>query len=184
MNYTLPTTVEVNGKEHPIRSDFRAILDIITALNDPELNGQEKAFCMLDIFFEDFEEMSPEDYQNAVEACCKFIDHGAGEKRNAPRLVDWEQDFEFIIAPINRVSGHDIRTDDYLHWWTFISYYYEIGDCLFAQIVRIRKALKKGKLDKVDREWYRENRDLVDFKQRFTDAEEELLNLWGGKKNG
>ena len=98
--------------------------------------------------------------------------------------MDWEQDFEYIIAPINRVSGHDIRTDDYLHWWTFISYYYEIGDCLFAQIVRIRKALKKGKLDKVDREWYRENRDLVDFKQRFTDAEEELLNLWGGVKNG
>lgn len=181
MNYELPKTVTVNGVEHPIRSDYRAILDIITALNDPELDDQDKAFVMLDIFYEDFDKLDVNDYKNAVEECCQFIDHGVGGKQNSPKLMDWEQDFEFILAPINRISGHDIRNDEYLHWWSFLSLYYEIGDCLFAQIVRVRKDLRKGTLkDKTDREWYRENRELVDFKQRFTEAEEDLLKVWGG----
>ena len=181
MNYELPKAVTVNGVEYPIRSDYRAILDIITALNDPELDDRDKAFVMLDIFFEDFEQMSPDDYEAGLKACCEFIDHGATGKDKSPKLMDWEQDFEFILAPINRISGHDIRNDEYLHWWSFLSLYYEIGDCLFAQIVRVRKDLKKGRLkDKIDREWYNENRDIVDFHTRYTDAEEELLKLWGG----
>ena len=37
-NQYLPTSVNVSGKEYNIRSDYRAILDICTALNDPELS--------------------------------------------------------------------------------------------------------------------------------------------------
>ena len=58
--------------------------------------------------------------------------------------------------------------------------YYEIGgDCLFAQIVQIRDKLQRGKtLDKTEREWYRKNRHLVDFKQTYTAAEEDLIKMW------
>ena len=68
-----------------------------------------------------------------------------------------------------------------MHWWTFIAAYYEIGgDCTFSQIVRIREKLAKGKtLDKSDREWYRSNRHLVDFKTEYTTQENELCKLWG-----
>ena len=93
--------------------------------------------------------------------------------------MDWEQDFQYIVAPINRVVGCEVRAVDYLHWWTFISAYYEIGDCLFAQIVRIRQLKSKGKkLDKADQEFYRENRRLVDIKIKYTEADELALNKW------
>ena len=43
MEYTLPKTVIVGGREYSIRSDYRAILDICEALTDPELSSEERA---------------------------------------------------------------------------------------------------------------------------------------------
>ena len=66
-----------------------------------------------------------------------------------------------------------------MHWWTFLGYYYEIGDCTFAQIVKIRNAKLKGKkLDKSDQEWLRQNADLVFIDQKTTQEEDNLLALW------
>ena len=70
----------------------------------------------------------------------------------------------------------------YFHWWSFISAYYELGDCLFANIVRIRSLKAKGKtLDKADREFYRENRRIIDLKRTLTEEETDTINVWLGK---
>lgn len=184
MIYELPTSLEVCGTEYEIRSDFREILDILEVLNDVELKEQERGFFTLLFFYPDFESMPQEHYQDAIKQCFWFINGGEHEdqmEKNPPRLMDWEQDFPYIIAPINHVIGHEIRADAYLHWWTFLSAYMEIGECTFAQIVRIRDAKNRGKkLDASDREWYRRNRKLVDLKTKYTSREENLLNLWGG----
>lgn len=181
MNYGLPTSVEVNGVTYKIRSDYRAVLDICTALTDPELNNDEKVITVLDIFYEDFDSIPIEDYQEAIDRCFRFINCDTDEpQRKAPKLVDWEQDFQYIVAPINRVVGKEIRAVEYMHWWSFISAYYEIGaDCLFAQIVQIRDKRARGKkLEKYEQEWLRNNRHLVDFKRSYTTAEDELLKAW------
>ena len=102
--------------------------------------------------------------------------------------MDWEQDFPLIAAPVSRVYGGDIRAVPYdpqanqggLHWWTFLAAYQEIGECTFAQIVRIRDRLARGRpLEKADQEWYRNNRQLVDFKRTYTGAEDEMVKSWG-----
>jgi hypothetical protein len=182
--YSLPKSLTVCGKEYEIRSDFREILDIIEILNDEELVESERAFVTLLFFYPEFEDMPPEDYQEALEQCFWFINGGKHEAAGGsppPRLMDWQQDFPYIIAPVNRVIGHEIRADDYLHWWTFLSAYMEIGECTFAQIVHIREAKTRGrKLDASDQEWYRRNRDIVDLKTKYTTEEEELLKKWGG----
>lgn len=184
MMYDLPKSLAVCGTEYDIRSDFREILDIIGILNDEELENQERAFVALLFFYPDFKEMPSEHYQEAVEQCFWFINGGKHEKteeKPSLRLMDWEQDFQFIISPVNRVIGREIRADAYLHWWTFLSAYMEIGECTFAQIVHIRDAKSRGKpLDASDKEWYRRNRDIVDMKTKYTSAEEELFKKWGG----
>ena len=182
----LPVSVEVCGAEYEIRSDYRAVLDICAALSDPELDEQDKALVALDIFYLGFADMPREHHQEAIQRCFWFINCGETERSGppAPKLVDWEQDFKIIVAPINRVTGQEVRSVEYMHWWTFIAAYYEIGDCLFAQIVRVRERLAKGKpLDKSDREWYRNNRHLVDMKNPLTERENEVLDKWLGKKN-
>lgn len=184
MIYDIPKSLEVCGTEYEIRSDFREVLDILEVLNDVELKEQERGVIVLLFFYPQFAEMPPEHYQDAIEQCFWFINGGEYETKtdkNPPRLMDWQQDFQYIIAPVNRVIGHEIRADAYLHWWTFLSAYMEIGECTFSQIVHIRDAKNRGKkLDASDREWYQKNRKLVDIKTKYTSNEEELLKLWGG----
>ncbi len=182
-NSLLPTTVELGGVPWDIRSDYRAALDICAALSDPELDGRERAFAALDIFYPELEKLPSERLNEALEQCLRFIGGGAENAENCkgPRLVDWQQDFPYIVAPINRVTGQEIRSLEYMHWWTFLAAYYEIGDCTFAQIVRIREKRAAGKpLDRSEQEFYRKNRRLVDLKQSYTEQEENVLRQWLG----
>ena len=183
MIYGLPTSLEIGGRSYDIRCDFREVLEIIGIMNDVELEGGERAFVTLLFFYPDFAEMPSKDYQEAIEKCYWFISGGKDEhpEENTPMLMDWEQDFPYIIAPVNRVIGHEIRADKHLHWWTFLAAYMEIGECTFSQIIHIRDMQKRGKkLDQSDREWYARNRDIVDLKTKYTTTEEDLLKKWGG----
>lgn len=180
--YDLPKSLDVCGTVYEIRSDYRAVLDICTAFSDIDLSDQEKAFVALQIMYVDFEDMPPEHYKEALKQCLWFIDLGEEEQQTTSnlKLMDWDQDFKYIVSPVNRVVGQDIRSVEYLHWWSFIAAYYEIGECLFAQIVSIRSKKAKGKqLDKSEREWYRNNRHLVDMKQKLSESEKDAFSAWG-----
>lgn len=184
MIYGLPKSLQVCGEEYAIRTDFREILDIMEILNDTEIKDKERGFLTLLYFYPDFEDMPLQSHQEALEKCFWFINGGKENDRSGkkePRLMDWEQDFPYIIAPINRVLGQESRAAEYLHWWTFLSAYMEIGECTFAQIIHVRDLRNRGKpLDKMDREWYRKNHKMVDLKTRYTSTEEEILKQWGG----
>ncbi len=185
MMYELPESLIVCGTEYPIRWEYRDVLMILEVLNDAELSNQERGFLACVFFYPDFRDMPVDHYQEAVRQLMWFINGGKEEedsKKNPPRLVDWENDFQYIVSPVNRVIGREIRTKEPTHWWTFLSAYMEIGDCTFAQIVRIRSMNAKGKrLDKADQEWYRQNRNLVDIKQVFTQEEKDVMQQWGVK---
>lgn len=187
--YDLPKSVEVGGVEREIRWDYRPILDILIAQNDPDLDEQAKAIVLLVIFYPNLSQIPTEQWEEAAKKACEFIDCGISGDEKAPRLIDWEQDFVKIIGPVNRILGVDARSIPYdpesnaggLHWHSFISAYMEIGECLFSQIVRIRDLKARGKpLDKSDREWYQRNRDLVDLKTHYSDAENNFLQEWIG----
>lgn len=182
MMYDLPVSVDVNGHAYEIRSDYRAILDIIEAINDPELTNSERAEAVLRIFYKQFEEIPPRDYNAAINRCIWFINCGYEEERTESkpeRLMDWKQDFPLIVSPVNRVLGKEIRALDYLHWWTFIGAYQEIGGCTFAQIVNIRQKKAHGKkLDKDEQEYYKKNRDLIDLKRQYTSHDDDVISRW------
>ena len=90
MNYYLPETVELGGAEYPIRWDYRPILDICAALQDPELDSQERAIAALTIFYPELDAMPPELCQEAVDALFWFINCGEPDSgRKAHKLVDW-----------------------------------------------------------------------------------------------
>lgn len=199
--YDLPTTVEVGGRELPIRSDYRAALDMIQIMGDPEIDDQERTLLLFEVFFDTWEEqvgadgdgnpvtvehgwweIDQEDYQEALERAFWFVGEGKkGDRRRRPKLMDWEQDFPLIVSPVNRVLGFECREVPYLHWWSFLAAYREIGDCLFAQVVGVRKKRSKGKkLDKSDRAFAEENADLVNFRVAPTAQEESVFDEWIG----
>lgn len=166
IQYTLPETVEIAGTAFTIRSDFRAILDICVAMQDPDLTEADKAYIAIKIFYRDPIPFSEE----ALKRALWFISCGqvenTGDKKQK-KLYDWEQDFPLIISAVNKVAGYELRSIPHLHWWTFIGYFQEIGECLFSRVVAIRSKRSKGKkLDEIEKEFYRENKELVDFKAK------------------
>ena len=182
MNYDLPTTVEVGGEQREIRWEYREILDIMAVLSEPGIEDGEKIETALKIFYPGYDSIRYKDMEEAIRKCFLFL-NGGEEEQNAPkmpRLLDWEQDLPIIISPVNRVIGREIRGPEPTHWYTFLSAFNEIGgDCTFAQVVSIRdKQARHKTLDKQDKEWLRRNRHLVEFKRRYTDAENELLKQW------
>lgn len=181
MRYDLPKTVEIGGEEYAINSDYRCILDIFEMLSDPELDNEDKAQAMAEMFYPDHESIPYSLREEAIRQCVAFINCGDDDvqENNQKKFMDWQQDFPLIASPVNHVLGTEIRAVEYLHWWTFISAYQEIGDCTFAQIVNIRvKKNKKQKLDKSEQEFYKKNKRLVDFKRTYTDLDEEIINKW------
>jgi hypothetical protein len=180
MMWDLPIAVEINGKKHNIRNkcDYRVVLDVICALNDNDLTDKEKAECALFIFYEDFADI--DDFQTAIKEMFRIINGGEEQdesQEQKPSLMDWQHDFPVLVAPINRVLNREIRSVDYLHWYSLLSAYMEIGECTFSTIVSIRSKRAKGKkLEKWEEEYLREHRKMVELPRKLTVEEEEFLN--------
>ncbi len=172
----LPKSLEVNGISHSIRSDFRDILKILCAFNDPELQNDEKIYVCLCILYEDFDTMDSSDYESAFSAALEFIDYSSGGKNkrtNSHRVMDWEQDENIMFPAINKVAGFETRTSKYIHWWTFMGYYMEISDGVFSHVLNMRvKKAKNKRLEKWEREYWNENKDICVLKPKLT-AEEQ-----------
>lgn len=179
MFYTLPTALTVGGRSLSIDSDWRTALDCLEALHDVNLTNVDKAVVVLGLLYRD--PVPAEALEEALRQAMWFLSGGSERSgKPGPRLMDWEQDFPFVVSAVNRVAGREIRELPALHWWTFLGFYGEIGDSTFAQIVRIRQMkAKHKKLDKADAQWYRENRDIVDLKTNYSAAEAALFKQLG-----
>ena len=176
--FNLSDTVPVSGAEYSVRTDFRVILEIFVMLDDPDLSDADKTEALLRMFYSE----RPSDPDTALQAFTDFVDprHGSQSKKSSGRLIDWQQDFDLMVAPINHILGFECRAAEYLHWRTFLSAYLEIPpESVFARVLRIREKLRTGKkLEKNERAWYNKNRDLVHLKPKFSRAEEEIINGW------
>jgi hypothetical protein len=170
----LPTTLNIDGKNYQIRTDYRDCLTILSAFSDRELSDVEKAMVMMDIIYKD--DVPQEKYDKAVEQAVWFLNCGNTVQKPVTKapLYDFEQDEQVIFSAINRVAGREIRADEYLHFWTFMGLFNEIGECSFSTIVSIRdKKRKHKKLEQWEKDFYRDNKDSIDLKEKFTEEEKE-----------
>ena len=174
----LPTTLLVGGVEREIRSDYRAALDIFAAFNDMELNDVEKNIVMLKILF--VEDIKPEHINEAIDKAVWFLNLGDTIKSNSDmRLYDWEQDRTMIFSAVNKVCGKEVRSVEYMHFWTFVSFFMEIGEGLFSNVISIREKQQKGKkLEDYEREFYLANKELIDLKRKYdTEIQAEINSI-------
>jgi len=182
--YDIPTSIEVNGQSYAIQNqgDYRMVLDCFVALSDEDLDVQIRIFSALIIFYAYFSEDIPDDIEDEnarFEICMKRLneldtdtleqlikqmyvffncgDYQEDEKKS-PKLIDWKEDSQLICSAINKVSGQEIRSVPYMHWWTFMGYYLAIGESPLASIVSIRHKIITGeKLEKYERKFQHEN---------------------------
>ena len=80
MNTGLPKTACIGGRRFRIRSDFREILDICAALNDPDLTDQDRAEVAVKIFYPDWDQIT--DMAAAVKFMLWWIAATSGSSRS------------------------------------------------------------------------------------------------------
>lgn len=177
--WSFPTSLNIDGMDYEIRTDYRAVLDLFTALNDPELQDESEELtayaqsqCILQIMFPRCDDIPEEHIQEALQKVSEFIDMGIRDEKKKPKTMDWEQDAPIIIPAVNKVLNTEIRAQEYIHWWTFLGAYMEIGESLYSTVIDIRqKKQKHKKLEKWEEEFYRENKSIVDLKEKYTEEE-------------
>lgn len=168
--WSLPASAVIGGREYPINADFRDILEIFRYLDDPDRPEYIRWKIAVALFYEG--EIPAADFQAAMEYLANFIACGGQEGKPGPKLLDWEQDAQVIVADVNKVAGREIRAAPFLHWWTFVAYFNAIGEGQLSTLVSIRDKLKRGKpLEKWEKEYYRKNQDQVDLKPRYSAGE-------------
>lgn len=178
--WSLPTSVDIGGKTYQINADFRDVLEIIGILNDSSRPEFLRWQIAIGLFYD--REIPKRFQKEAMEYLSSFISYGSDDKKPGPKLIDWNQDAQIIVGDVNKVAGMEIRSTRFLHWWTFLSYFYSVGEGQLSTIVSIRSKKKRGKkLEKWEETYYRENRDRIDFKKAKTAADlaaQDYFNKW------
>ena len=176
---TLPTTLKVDGKDYPINTDYRVLLDIICAFNDPDLKDYEKAYVCLRLLFQDFSALPETAYGEAYKAAIDFLQCGKKpSEKKTPRTINWAKDEQMIFAAVNKVAGREVRAVDYLHWWTFLGYFDTVDrDDLFCYVIQLRQKLARHKkLEKSEQQFYDANRELVDLNEVIKSRRQDALD--------
>lgn len=178
----LPRSLIVGGVEYPIETDFRNILVFLAACNDPELTPENQMEILLKRLYRDgYQKIPKEHLEEAMKKASWFVDCGQEEDRKKPpkKLVDWEQDEPILFPAINKVAGKEVRSQEYIHWWTFMGYFMEIEEGTFSTVLGIRqKKAKQKKLEKWEQEFYRNNRNICDLRKRYTAEEQAEIDYW------
>ncbi len=191
--YDLPTFVNINGKEFHIRKDgdFRMVLDCFRALNDLELDREERIISSLIIFYQDLncvEDVSEcECIGELAKEMMKFFNCGRDDdtRKSSYRLIDWDKDSNLICSAINKVAGKEIRAEQYIHWWTFVGYYMSIGSSPLSTIVGIRnKIVRQEKLEKHEKQFRYENPQYFNMNYKSLEEQEldaEMMKMWNSE---
>ena len=177
----LPQSINVSGKEFKIITDYRNILTIIQAFNDPDLKEKEKMFVCLYNLYEDFEKIDTKDIEEAYKKAIEFIECGDKTDRPGPKIVNWEKDEQLIFAAVNKVAGFEVRNTDYMHWWTFVGYFQNIEkEDTWGYILTLRQKRARGKkLESYEKEFWNANKEIcmLNFKSNKS-PEEQLVAIY------
>ena len=195
--FELPITVNVDGKEYPIRNkgDFRMVLDCFKALQDEELSQYERVLTSLVIFYDGIsstEDLSDTftNLEEPVQEMYKFFNCGEQESlgtKSNYNLVDWEKDAQIISASVNKVAGKEVRAESYVHWWTFMGYYLGIDEGVFSMVINIRNKMVRGKkLEKYESEFKRDNPNYFAWDSKSVEQKEldaYFQQMWNSNSN-
>lgn len=174
MTGQLPEVLEVSGEKYPINADFRNVLTIFEAFADKSLTDREKAYICTKRLYRD--DIPVRAYGEAVRQAYWFCD-GGDMPRTKPesfQIIDWKHDEHMIFPAVSKAAGViDIRSLPFVHWWTFLGLFGEIGEGLFSAVVDIRRKIGKGrKLTKYEREFLSTGRDII-----ILHSDEELQDI-------
>lgn len=169
----LPDSVEIDGNEYLLNTDFRACLNVILAYEDINLTDYEKQVILLTNLYPAI----PENIEKAFEKALKFMDGGESPKGSGPaksRVYSWSKDSNMIYSAFKQTHGIDLTTEK-LHWWKFLALFMDLGaETAFSSIVNLRSRVKSGKASKDEKAAARDMGELFEVPEIEVKSLEDL----------
>lgn len=157
--WVLPAEAALGGETFPHKTDYRQILKLIAVLTDEGKPAHMRWLTALRYFYE--REVPRRLEEEAMAYLSDFLSCGE-TGAPGPKLLDWRLDAPEIIADINAVAGREVRSEPYLHWWSFLSFFHGIREGRLSALVTVRDKLRRGKkLEPHEQEFYNRNKAKV-----------------------
>lgn len=163
----LPETVEIEGVECPIETNFRTFILFEMMMQDPELTDAEKAMKGLELAYLEI----PDNLNAAVDGLLWFYSCGKRwrEKKassmdgesEVQRIYSFEHDDDYIYSAFLTQYHIDLQDVEYLHWWKFKALLRTLSSELeFSKIMGYRSIDINSGMTKEQRDFYRRKKEL------------------------
>lgn len=126
---SLPDTITVDGREHPVNTDFRTGVLFEMLMYDETVSSENKCIQIFDLYFDKHAKEVPLT-KEAFDTILAFYRCERQENRAAKRIAsrkkqqpkriyDFDHDDAYIYAAFMAQYGIDLNSINCLHWWKF-----------------------------------------------------------------
>ena len=172
---SFPETVEIDGVDYRIDSDFRTSIRFEVFIQDAE--DDEK--IVLELLRLYYGEEIPPNITKAVEEALWFYSGGDVKKKSGtpsdtqrPQPYSFEHDWNYIYSAFLEQFGIDLQESS-MHWWKFRALFQSLSDkTKFSEIICYR-TVKLSQVPKEQRDFYRKMKKLYALPK--SDKEEERM---------
>ena len=135
-----PTKIKLKEDILEINTDFRECLNIITMLEDNELTKHDKIELMIELLYKDSSKINENNIEEAVRKAVLFLDAGDNAQKEfvddenyikPKRIYSFTKDAKYIYSAIKKSHGVDLENIEYLHWWKFVYYFFDLDEKSF-----------------------------------------------------
>ena len=160
----LPTTVEIDGRDIPIQTDFRTAILFEMLVQDKTISKEEKAAYALQLWFS---EGIPDNLDEATDKMLWFytcgktesVEQAANKAQKTSidkRIYDFDIDAELIYAGFLTQYGIDLQDED-MHWWKFSAMFAGLEESREISRIMQYRAIDLGTIkNKAERKHYAE----------------------------
>lgn len=177
----LPVEVEIEGIKYEINSSFRTSLLFLSLMEDAEVDNVEKIQLALELYYP----IVPKNINKAIEKikwfykCGKDIKQSKSKStsnKNNEKILDYEEDADYIYSAFMSQYNIDLQDIEYLHWWKFKSLFNGLkDDNKICEIMKYRSIDISKIKDKEQRKFYKDMKNLYKLDQKISN--EDLLEL-------
>lgn len=182
----LPQTVQIDGVEVKINTDYRIFVNLELTLQDDILSDEEKIYRMLKLCYPSI----PKNIVEALEQIMWFYSCGKKDKKKRSRkpLYRFDCDGDYIYSAFLSQYSIDLQELPYMHWWKFRSLFQSLGDDNeITKIIGYRNMEITGKMTNDQKRFYKRMKEQYKLpmpehkSQMVEEIEEALIN--GGDIN-
>ena len=176
----LPETVEIDGVEYQINSDFRISILFELLMQDDEVGKRQKLMSGLRLYYP----VVPQNLTEAVDKMIWFYRCGREAEEDRPgksggrakQVYSFQYDDDYIYAAFLEQYGIDLQDVEDLHWWKFRALFKGLReDTEIVKIMGYRSIEITSKMSKEQKEFYKKMQSVHALP--ISDAEKEANDL-------